>query len=87
MFKFAAMSDLQLTVENAIKYQVLTDETAMIGMVMQKTTKMELKKIDTIQFGRRIVKTNEPELPKPRPPRPFPVRPTFGRPVGRPGGV
>merc|ERR1712038_912798 len=60
----AAMNDPQLNIEKATKYQVLTDETAMLGMVMQKdNTSGELKKIDTIQFGRKTVKTNEPELP------------------------
>merc|ERR1712038_604004 len=61
----AAMNDPQLNIEKATKYQVLTDETAMLGMVMQKdNTSGELKKIDTIQFGRKTVKTNEPELPE-----------------------
>jgi hypothetical protein len=69
MFKLAAMNDPQLDVEEAIKYQVLTDKTAMIGMVMQEDNSSgELKKIDTIQFGRRTVKTNEPELPPWGPP-------------------
>merc|ERR1712038_1348978 len=65
----AAMNDPQLNIEKATKYQVLTDETAMLGMVMQKdNTSGELKKIDTIQFGRKTVKTNEPELPPWGPP-------------------
>lgn len=52
----------------------------MIGMVKQEDKeKGELKKIDTIQFGRRTVKTNEP---KPRPPVPFPSRPVLRRPRG-----
>lgn len=52
----------------------------MIGMVKQEDKeKGELKKIDTIQFGRRTVKTNEP---KPRPPQPFPSRPVLRRPRG-----
>merc|ERR1712038_1819791 len=81
----AAMNDPQLNIEKATKYQVLTDETAMLGMVMQKdNTSGELKKIDTIQFGRKTVKTNEPELPvlppwgPPFMPGPRPLHKSFG---------
>merc|ERR1712038_1606079 len=76
----AAMNDPQLNIEKATKYQVLTDETAMLGMVMQKdNTSGELKKIDTIQFGRKTVKTNEPELPPWGPPIMPGPKPRYGR--------
>ena len=48
MFKLAAMNDPQLTVDEAVYYQLLTDETAMIGSVMQENDNGELETIETI---------------------------------------
>lgn len=68
MFKFSAMNLPDLTEELSLKYQVLSDTTAMIGVVIQeecvptKDNDCELEELETIQFGRGVVKTEEPEV-------------------------
>lgn len=61
MFKVCAYNLPELTSQQSIKYQVLSDTTAMIGVVKQERQGGELKEIDTIQFGMGVVKTPEPE--------------------------
>ena len=56
LFQFCAMSLPDLTAEQSIKYQVLSDSTAMIGVIKQKNDENgELRKIDTIQFGNGVI--------------------------------
>ena len=48
MFKLAAMK-MGLTTESSIKYQVLHESTAMIGVVKQKSKNIgELESLDTV---------------------------------------
>ena len=52
LFKLCAMK-MGLTTQSSIKYQVLCDTTAMIGVVKQKGKNVgELEQIDTVQFGK-----------------------------------
>ena len=63
LFKIAAMNLPELTQDQAIKYQVLSDTTAFIGVVEQENTDGgEAEEIETIQFGRGVVRTAEPEF-------------------------
>jgi len=52
LFKLCAMKN-KPTTEQSIKYQVLCDSTAMIGVVKQNNKNVgELEQIETVQFGR-----------------------------------
>ena len=63
-FKFAAYSILDLTTEQSVKYQVLSETTAMVGVVKQENSNGELQQIDTIQFGKGQLSLPEPEYPE-----------------------
>lgn len=57
-----AMRLPELTTEQSIKYQVLSETTAMVGVVKQENKDGgELEEIDTIQFGKGSVVLPEPE--------------------------
>ena len=64
MFKYAAYNKEGLTTGESEKYQVLTDTTAMVGVVKQEKSNGELQQIDTIQFGKGQLSLPEPEYPE-----------------------
>ena len=51
IFKVAASMDPKLSVEDAIKYQILTDSTAFIGVAVQENTSDDLEELEPIRFG------------------------------------
>jgi len=63
IFKVAASKQNKLSVEDAIKYQVLTDSTAFIGVVIQENTSEDLEELEPIRFGTGVIRLPEPEFP------------------------
>ena len=53
----------ELSVEDSIKYQVLSEGTAFIGVVEQDDLDQELEEIEPIRFGQGVIRLPEPEFP------------------------
>lgn len=53
----------ELSVEDSIKYQVLSEGTAFIGVVEQDNLGEELEEIEPIRFGQGVIRLPEPEFP------------------------
>ena len=51
IFKLAANMRSDLSIDDSIKYQVLSDKTAFIGVVEQDNTIDGLEKLEPIRFG------------------------------------
>lgn len=51
-----------MSVDESIKYQVLTKETAFIGVVEQENDD-DFEELEPIRFGQGVIRTPEPEFP------------------------
>ena len=53
----------ELSVEDSIKYQVLSEGTAFIGVVEQNNEDEDREEIEPIRFGQGVIRLPEPEFP------------------------